>query len=221
MITTLIARVTAHPLLRLTRCDIRAPRPAAELARLETRAGRKLPAAYRDLYAEMDGCHIEWTLAPEAHDLRAQLEACGLAFEGQAEPLGRIAIVPVEDLLLGNAYLDFDPTLDDPIDFAGRPYREGEFLQTLRPFDVIDDATLAVALTDDPEWKLLLLTGNWSDFDASKRIRLEDYLHLTTTLWALRAARSLVLGKYRGDRDPPVTAADIEAIQLPASLTAA
>jgi hypothetical protein len=226
-VRALCDRIRAHPLLRLDRFDVAPALAPAEIDRLQKESGRVLPEAFRKLYGEANGCRLEWSVdhshdPPAAEALAGALRERRLAFDGQAEPLGRIALVTLQDLLSGDAYLEFDESVDAQIDFAGASYREGDFLKGLRPFDAVDDAMLTAAVTSDPNWTLLLLTGNWAEFDGSRLIDVTDYLQIMTDLWGLRMARDVVLGKYRGDRDSLVTAAEVRAAELlPPALTAA
>jgi hypothetical protein len=212
----LVERIQRHPMMELRQFELSAGLNSEALRQLEREYGQRLPEDVKALYAEADGCLLEWGLNPANNtssqsELLTELKTLGLVFDGQEEPLGRLRLLPLKEVLFGDDFVALEAIGDDHIEFGESSFREADFIRLLRPFDIVDDFfSVNFVVSSDDKWKIILLSDNWIEFDHSRTIFLEDYLSIMLNLWALRMARPLLLSKYRGDREPPLTSADVD-----------
>jgi hypothetical protein len=120
----LVERIERHPMLQVTAFDVSAGLSEKSLAALEREYGRALPGDVKALYAEADGCLLEWGLKAGldpavASTITGALKAHRLLFQGQREPYGRLNLLPLRQVLFGDDYVALEAIGDNIIDFCG------------------------------------------------------------------------------------------------------
>ncbi len=203
--------IRAHPWLELLDHTVRPP-DAAAIARVESHLGMKLPASIRGFYQQLNGASLQWRFRSDLPDavkeqVRSEFQALAPAPDSLFQIAGNIQLLAVEDAFINEEYaLPQNEEVVGTFDFDGKTYSDNEFSRMLRPFDVFEEF-FCMAIVVQPgvaDWKLMLLSDYWIEYDHSRVTWLDGYLEFLIATWGIRMARVKTFSKYRGDLEPPV-----------------
>jgi hypothetical protein len=209
----LATSIRSHPLLELLDYNVHPPVTDDVIAEAEARLHLTVPVAVRSLYETFDGMSLQWRFKPDVPPetqtrIKEELHPLTETPETAFTVAGNVHILPLQDLLLNEEYALPQTTENEgEFDFDGKRYSDTEFARMLRPFDEIDEY-FCMAFVVQPErdnWKLLLLSDYWIEYDHSRTTWVDDYLEFVIATWGLRMARDRIFSKYRGDRESPLS----------------
>lgn len=208
----LAEKVRRHPMLQLLVYEVAAPASEDVIAAAQASLGVPLPNPIAALYRIANGLKLTWRVRPdvsasERGAILSEFRQFQMQPEHVFEIAGNVHLVSITDALTNPDFaLPNADATETTFDFMGNSYPDHEFSRMLRVFDFIDDFS-GMAFVVQPglaDWKLMLLTDNWIEYDSSRVTWLKDYLAFTASTWGLRLARTALFSKYRGDREPPL-----------------
>lgn len=213
----MVARLQAHPRVRVLTWWVGPPASAAELDAVEAELGRALGPDVRALYSQANGLELLW-------DRPGDVDESGLEHAVQAGPvgwetfnqvgqtcLGAVGILPVRQVFLdadwhGHTYFD-SMSDDEEMEFAGQTWGRLSFHRAIRIFDYYSSFNQAAFLLEPMRMPLRVTLGesHGGSWVNSRITDLTSYLELLLASHASVEVRRAALSALFGHIKPPLT----------------
>ena len=179
-IDALADRIEAHKFLTLHEVKSQPGLSAAAITQLEHDFGVTLPQPVRDLYSDVNGFLLHWTMRPDlrgvtriiGNDARYELNPKSANLE---YPDAIIQFMPLEEVLSFDWSPQFFPDDQSTYEYRGERLDQSQIRAQLRPFDECG-LFCAAAFCDASFERVILVTDSMTNWNDSVVVSFEEYL---------------------------------------------